>query len=94
MKTVKLGNVERVIEANMLSKFIAMGYEEIDSKQVEQDDKDKPLEELKANELKAYAKELGITGYSSLNAKELLKVINDKLSEENFDGEDEEEDED
>ena len=77
---LKLGNVEReVAGATAIQKYKRMGYKEIEA--VKEPEKDSSVTvELKAltmEELKALAKEKGITGASALKKDELLAALKD-----------------
>ena len=77
---LKRGNVEREVSgAAAIEKFKSMGYKEIYvEKQLEKNDKvTVDLEGMTVDELKAVAKERGITGVGSLKKDELLALLKD-----------------
>ncbi len=77
---IKLGNVEReVTGAAAIQKFKKMGYKEIeDAKKPETDvPAGTDLEKMTVEELKALAKEKGITGVSALKKDELIAALKD-----------------
>ena len=79
MKTIINSNVERIIEDEMLAKYIALGYKEISSSKANDNaPENKPLSKMKVDELKALATELGIENTDSLTRDELIAVIKEK----------------
>lgn len=73
------GNVEReVTDTAVAEKLIKDGFKQIEEGTVEavpSENKEKDLEEMTAAELKALAKEKGLSGVSSLTKKELLEIL-------------------
>lgn len=77
---MKLGNVEReVTGAAAIQKFKKLGYKEIEvAKKPEAEVlTDTELEKMTVEELKAHAKEKGITGASALKKDELIAALKD-----------------
>ena len=73
------GNVEReVTDTAVAEKLIKDGFKQIEEGTVDavpSENKKKDLEEMTAGELKALAKEKGLSGVSSLAKKELLEIL-------------------
>lgn len=73
------GNVEReVTDTAVAEKLIKDGFKQIEEGTVEavpSENKEKNLEEMTAKELKALAKEKGLSGVSSLAKKELIEIL-------------------
>lgn len=73
------GNVEReVTDTAVAEKLIKDGFKQIEEGTVEavpSENKEKNLEEMTAQELKALAKEKGLSGVSSLAKKELIEIL-------------------
>lgn len=73
------GNVEReVTDTAVAEKLIKDGFKQIEERTVDavpSENKKKDLEEMTAEELKALAKEKGLSGVSSLAKKELLEIL-------------------
>ena len=73
------GNVEReVTDTAVAEKLIKDGFKLIEEGTVEavpSENKEKNLEEMTAQELKALAKEKGLSGVSSLAKKELIEIL-------------------
>lgn len=73
------GNVEReVTDTAVAEKLIKDGFKQIEEGTVEavpSENKEKNLEEMTAVELKALAKEKGLSGVSSLAKKELIEIL-------------------
>lgn len=78
MRLIK-DNVERIAASEaQIRKLEAAGYVPVGSARSEKKEEVKPeLEKLKADELKALAKEKGIEGAASLTKDELLAVLKD-----------------
>lgn len=74
-----MNNVERIAESeSQIRKLKAAGFKPLDRALDKQKEESKPeLEKMKADELKAFAKEKGIEGASSLTKEELLAVLKD-----------------
>lgn len=74
-----MNNVERIAEGEaQILKLKSDGFKPLEEDVVPQEEEPKPeLEEMKADELKALAKEKGIEGAASLTKAELLAVLKD-----------------
>ena len=80
MRLIK-DNVERIVESEaQIRKLETAGYVPLGAAGSEKIEEVKPeLEKLKADELKALAKEKGIEGAASLTKDELLAVLKDVI---------------
>lgn len=74
-----MNNVERTTEDDIqIRKLIAAGFKPLGETGSEGKEEPRPdLEKMKADELKALAKEKGIEGAASLTKDELLAVLKD-----------------
>ena len=72
MKMVKIsqGGITTQIPISDLDFYKKAGYEVVDPKTGK-----KPLDEMKLDELKAEAKERGLSGYSTLSKEDLLELL-------------------
>lgn len=72
-------NVERIAEGEaQIRKLKAAGFQSMEPAEDKLEEEPKPeLDKMKADELKALAKEKGIEGASSLTKEELLTVLKD-----------------
>lgn len=71
-------NVEREAEGTAAEKLISEGFtpmEEAKPNTVPEEKADKNIEDMTAEELKALAKEKGLTGVSSLAKADLLAIL-------------------
>ena len=77
---LKLGNVEREVSGtSAIQKYKNMGYKEIEAAKEPEGKAPEctELEKMTVEELKALAKENGITGASALKKDELLALLKD-----------------
>lgn len=82
MPIIKRRNIEKVVNDNDLDKYLKQGYVVLgNANQKKDDDSPKELNDLRVSELKEIAKNLKIAGYSNLNQKELIAVIEMKKAE-------------
>lgn len=77
-------NVERIAESEaQIAKLKAMGFKEMPNQEKiavpKSADQQLLLDKMDLTELKALAKEKGISGYSSLKKEELLLVLKDVI---------------
>lgn len=75
MRLIK-NNVERIAEEDaQIRKLMAAGFEPLGAYENIKEEQKPELEKMKADELKALAKEKGIEGSASLTKEELLAVL-------------------
>lgn len=82
---LKMGNVERQVSGETsIQKLKKMGYKEIESVKtpVKTTHEDDELDKKTVDELKAIAKEKGITGAGSLKKDELIAALEDVMASE------------
>lgn len=73
---VIMNNVERTTEDDVLiRKLMAAGFKPLEASKIVKEEQKPELEKMKADELKALAKEKGIEGAASLTKEELLAVL-------------------
>lgn len=71
-----MNNVERIAEDDaQIRKLMAAGFEPLEVHENIKEEQKPELDKMKADELKALAKEKGIEGAASLTKEELLAVL-------------------